>query len=70
MEGDDIVQTTLKNVGSHQRWPRHIDYLELTSFSILAVRKVTNSSDKFLNPWWVTGFCDAESSFSIFIQKS
>lgn len=23
-----------------------------------------------LDPWWVTGFCDAESSFSMFINKS
>lgn len=23
-----------------------------------------------LNPWWVTGFCDGESSFSILIRKS
>lgn len=23
-----------------------------------------------LNPWWVTGFCDAESSFTMSIQKS
>lgn len=47
---------------------KHTDYLELTSFSVLAVK--TNSSDKILNSWWVTGFCDAESSFSMFIQKS
>ena len=25
---------------------------------------------KNLNPWWVTGFCDAESSFSMSIMKS
>jgi hypothetical protein len=28
------------------------------------------NSDYRLNPWWVTGFCDAESSFSMFITKS
>lgn len=31
----------------------------------------TNSYSKLLlNPWWISGFCDAESSFSMFINKS
>lgn len=34
-----------------------------------------NSFDKHLNtqhlnPWWITGFCDAESSFTVSISKS
>lgn len=29
-----------------------------------------NQKDYMLNPWWVTGFCDGESSFSILIRKS
>ncbi len=31
-----------------------------------------NDNKKFntLNPWWVTGFCDGESSFTVLIRKS
>lgn len=29
-----------------------------------------NQGDYKLNPWWVTGFCDGESSFSILIRRS
>ena len=33
--------------------------------------KVRTLSYKYeLQPWWITGFCDAESSFSMFISKT
>jgi hypothetical protein len=31
---------------------------------------VNLNPDSELDPFWVTGFCDAESSFSMFITKS
>lgn len=59
---------------------RHINFIKLTfkkSFSrnfgssnLKYFISSSNSSLPLLNPWWVTGFCDAESSFSMFISKS
>jgi hypothetical protein len=30
----------------------------------------SDQNNNSLNPWWVTGFCDGESSFSVLIRKS
>lgn len=42
-------------------------------FSNMQTRELSlnhNQRDYKLNPWWVTGFCDGESSFSILIRRS
>jgi len=40
------------------------------SSNVQTIRVDLNYNGSILNPWWVTGYCDGESSFSIIIRKS
>lgn len=45
-------------------------YLSRFYYNTKIDSQCVTEKDYILNPWWVTGFCDAESSFSVSIQKS